>query len=54
MYLNTWFPGGGAVWEDYGTFQLWSLAKGRLLLGMGFEGLPAHLLLVSSLLAGCG
>lgn len=39
MYLNSWSPVGGSVWESHGTFRRRSLGEGSALLQVGFEGL---------------
>jgi hypothetical protein len=32
--MNGWFPAGGAILDDFGNFERWSLAGGSWLLGI--------------------
>lgn len=40
--LNTWPPGGGAVWGGYGNFRKWSLVGGSTCLCVGIECSQPH------------
>jgi hypothetical protein len=35
--LKSWSPGGGTIWERYGTFSRWRLAGGYMSLGVSVE-----------------
>lgn len=39
VYLNPWFPVGGAVWQGYGTLRRQNLHEGRMSLRGGFYDL---------------